>query len=420
MNLSEKSTTNCSTQNKIEQQINSIYMNESVFKCILGPPGTGKSQTIETFIEKDSSYGIKCSSTGRSALNIGGRTIHSTLGYFNTESLYHKVASGDIYKNLQTISNRYQNIIIDEVSALPGKQIDYICWSLQNFNKGKSANDKLGLLLTGDAGQLPPVDGNSFIECKYWDYFQVVHLQKIYRQTDEEFIKALMKIRLGKVLETLDYFDSVVHFFPKLMKGFPGLTFMTTNKMVTSFNNFVISGITSPQKHYEAVLEGEKKSEWKEILQGITLKIGCQIMIVCNNNIEGYVNGDVGVITDLMNTGVWVTLFRNGQSYFITRISHINLDLKNKEIGRIEFLPIKIAYATTVNKCQGLTLDNAQIYLKEGFFSQLSGGLSVALSRVRAKEGLRLVGSREDFVRCCYLNEKFKPLVLASTADTYL
>jgi len=121
-----------------------------------------------------------------------------------------------------------------------------------------------------------------------------------------------------------------------------------------------------------------------------------------------YANGDLGICRHLSQTGVIVELLRNKQEVLVQPIvrKYENFSSsKKKVLGRITYLPVKLAYGSTLHKSQGLTLDRVQIDINSNFLSKIQGALYVAISRARTTDGLRIVGSPEQFKRRCVINK---------------
>ena len=177
---------------------------------------------------------------------------------------------------------------------------------------------------------------------------------------------------------------------------------------------------------------GKLRSEWKNIPERLALKIGCYVMILSNQLPDfDYVNGDCGHLRGYENGEMQVELVRNGDVVSIPKlvrsvttkdkpagfsggrgegyVSYPHRDAKGRYIeGQIEYIPLRLASASTVHRSQGLSLDRAQIDFRNSFFGQ-PGMLYVGLSRVRTLEGLRLVGDRERFVKQCNHDPRVGP-----------
>ncbi len=388
---------------------------KDLFTAVLGPAGSGKSYRLKQLLDNDPTYGLKTSSSGISAVNIGATTLHSTLGYFNTEELLYKVADGSLYKILAKIRLKYRRLIIDEISMLPGQQLDLIMHVVQQLNQ-KYPDQPLGVEVVGDPGQLAPVskDGEvtvSFLQSKYWPLFSVTQLTDIKRQDNLEFIRALMLVRAGRAAEAADWFAERIGFNKDLDRDFVGTTFLSTNRDVDAYNAQALKKISSVEKGYKKTVQGKTKGEWNNIPQEVILKPGCKALVLVNN-IPEYANGDLVIVRELFRDNVLVEVLRTGKEHMISYAKLTNVEPgTTKEIGSLEFLPLRLADASTIHKSQGLTLDSAQVRVTDSFLRQLSGGLYVALSRVKTPQGLRLVGTKDAFIRGCFLAPTYRPYV---------
>jgi len=383
----------------------------NTYSAIIGPPGCGKSYTLNQLINEDPSYAIVTSTTGISALNVGGCTINSLLQYFDAADLYQKIYKDSNYllSKFKQISKEFKGIALDEISMMDGISFTIIVGQLNLFNK---TNDrKLNLLCLGDPGQLPVVSKTNktpaFFEVPAWNLFEIEYRNKIYRQDNQEFIDALSKIRLGKAKEVIDWFIENVEFSNYIDDKFNGSTFFSTNKKVDQYNYKKLKELKGEEYTYEAIREGPQSLEWKSIPDKTILKKKALVVLLNNNKDQGYVNGDLAYVKECTPNFVLVELLRNKQEKVVSFTTRKNSVIRKGKTGKVSYLPLRLGSALTVHRTQGLTINRAQIYLKENFLSRLSGGLAVALSRVTTPEGLRLVGNKDDFVKACYIEPKY-------------
>jgi len=377
-----------------------------MYEAILGPAGVGKSFTLNQRIAQDPQYALRTSSTGISAVNLGGgaTTINSALGYFDTKSLLLSVASKKVNKKLLAIEELYKNLGIDEISMLSAANVDLIFHSIEEFNR--TYNKSLGLVTSGDPAQLPSVDGKPFFLAKCWDRFKVTALNEVKRQTDIDFISALHLIRKGRADLAANWFEENVEFSNTVDRNFIGTTFYSLNVDVDTYNYQALKRIDKPSKRYESFVTGTKPCpSWREIPPYVELKEGALIILLINKMAEGYANGDLATVLEMYDSSILVKLHRNNRQVVIQNntLKYTPVGSK-KETGKITYLPVRLAWATSIHKSQSLTLDAVQLKLGGTFLPRLSGGLYTALSRVRTKEGLRLVGTKEDFIKSCYID----------------
>lgn len=403
-------------------------MTRLLYKVILGPSGSGKTTLINNKIKENSSFAIKTATTGRAALigsevlgenneNISGTTINSLLGYSTDIQLAKKVTNKSIYRRLKAISQRYQNIIIDEISMASALTINYLYLALNTFNSD-GRNPYLGLILTGDFAQLPHVTRGRVktkpaFESMYWDKFSIAKLKKVRRQNNKEFIRVLQHIRKGNSEDVIDWIDDNIGFNNEIDSNFEGTTIFTKNIDVNEFNKKKLLEIDSFSKDYEIRYGGMRPP--LELIGGriqevLTLKEGALIITLVNNIKEGYANGSLGIVRRLKPKSVEVEIISTRK---IVDIGYYRIDNKNiltdKSEGYISFIPIRLAYASTVHSIQGTSIDGGIQFKVKGdsFLRRLSGGLYVIVSRVRDYKKMRIIGSKEDFMKANYLDKRY-------------
>lgn len=263
-----------------------------------------------------------------------------------------------------------------------------------------------------DSGQLPAVQGKPFFEATCWKHFEVEFFKTIKRQSDQEFIEALNLIRKGEAEEAADWFEANVGFVDEVDENWQGLTFFSVNNEVNAFNTKCLSKIPNNPVVYRAVLTDKADSSWKSLPTRVIVKKGALIRMLFNNIDNGWANGDIAYITELFKNTIRAKLVRSAAEICIpySNLENVN-PLNGKTLGKLRIMQVKLAYASTIHSAQGLTTDGAQISLGHPFLQRLSGGLYTALSRVRTKQGLRLVGTKEQFIKSCYLDKTYLPWI---------
>lgn len=394
--------------------------------AILGPAGSGKTSLIK---EKEGL--LLTASTGIAALNLGGncRTINSVLGFYDTADLQLQIDKGNVLKNLFKVSSMYKGIALDEISMNCGKQIDKLNYSVLTHNKlveeSKKLKKKHNLLdfyKLGDIAQLgpPKEEHDPFHKAASWKYENVTYLSEIKRQNDPDFINAVNQLRFGRVRNVIDWFTSNVEFTKYLDMDFKGSTCFPTNKQVDEYNEFQMAKLKTPEHPYYSEITGIPSRDWKNIPDELIVKPGMKVMILANNFEERYANGDLGIIVDCFPRGVLVELDRDGRQVLVQYRELENTIISTKKtgepyqrrIGSIQYLPIRQGYSSTVHKLQGLTLEKLQLDVTHRFFSKLSGGLYTGITRVTHYSGLKIVGSKDDFIRACYINPMYLDYLL--------
>lgn len=382
----------------------------ALFTAVIGPGGSGKTYRIQELCKLDPRYCLKTSTSGISAVHLGGTTINSTLGYFDTQELFYKLANGSLISTLKKIKNQADRLYIDEISMLSGMQLNFIVKAIQKYNE-KFPNNRLGLELSGDFGQLAAVNDIPAFQSKFWNLFEIEYLNTVKRQENKEFIEALSQIRKGKAGDAADWLESNIGFHKKLDDNFEGTTIVPTNKEVDFFNSKSLKKIDTVSKTYIPILKGKAKVEWKQIPSQVTLKPGATVILL-NNKLPEYANGDLAVVKEVFAESVLVELHRTKKEHLITYHKVENQPVgSEKVIGTLEYLPLRLSFFLTCHKTQGLTLDRLQIKFDHKFWSNLHGGLYVACSRIRTPEGLRLVGTKDQFIKACYVNDLYRPYI---------
>ena len=414
-----------------EQQISfdKYIRGENIF--ITGPGGSGKSAIIKKIFNHANFCGKNiqvCALTGCAAvlLNCKAKTLHSWsgigLGNGTIEEIIKKIKINKYSKKSWKETNV---LVIDEVSMLSLKLFDL----LNSIGKTIRNNDKpfggIQLIFSGDFYQLPPVgnkdepDTSRFcFESEEWNsIFRIdnqIQLTKIFRQTDDLYVNILNQIREGKIKRKtnntlLEYVGRVMD--PNLVTE-PTKLFPTKNK-VENINNTKMGSLNTEEKEYTMkfvkdleMTKAEKQTRLnfseEEIevelcyLSGnlicdksIKLKIGCQVMSVINISSDKELdicNGSQGIITGFCDvTNCPIVKYNNGLKMVMTR--HVWTSEKIPGIG-ISQVPLILAWALTIHKSQGATMDTAEIDVGSGIFE--CGQTYVALSRVKSLDGLYL------------------------------
>lgn len=390
-------------------------------EALLGPPGSGKTWYINEELKKDERFGFKTASTGVAALiatddeNIMGRTIHSVLRFVHPWQLKENIKTGKINKTLAWIASNYDRLIIDEISMISAELFDLIVYAVNEYNSD-GRNIPLKLLVVGDFLQLPPISMKeeelalpAFMG-EYWKDFEINKLTEIRRQDNSEFLEVIKAIREDRAKEAVEWIENNIGFHPKEDKEFKGSSIFSTNKTVNAFNQDKLDRLIGKERKYKSVIEGEPPSIASRIPKEIVLKEGALVSIGVNNLKRGYANGSQGEVVELNKTSVKVRVFRTNEIETIGFNTQDNIVPETKKnIGYITYMPLKLAYATTVHSCQGLTIEGGlQCKLGDPFLRRLHGGLHVILSRCKNPFDYRLIGSRNSFIKSNYIDPLYK------------
>lgn len=407
---------------------------------ITGAAGTGKTYQVRERIANDPSEGLLCATTGIAAVNLNSTTLNSQLKFFDTESMINAYVSGRLVSRLARIGAKVRNLYIDEVSMMPAEQLDTLYQATQEANRRKMVTrtnpEGLGIVLVGDLCQLPPIKARWIFESECWPEFErgATRLEKNWRQADGEFLDAINHLRAGRGEEGADTLRRTsAEFSSALDLNFPGTTVMAKNDEVDRFNWQALQRVRGEKFAVNSKRWHVAKSpgEWKNIPERLELKIGAYVMILANDTREfTYANGDCGLVVGRDSTSVQVRLARNDEVVDIGTIERKvhspdseGFDKKRIPksptwgtpwfdelaekycIGSVKYLPLRLAWASTVHKSQGLTLDRVQLDLRNHFFSQPAMAY-VAVSRCRTPEGLRIVGDEELLAKRCKIEPR--------------
>lgn len=396
---------------------------------ITGPAGTGKTFLVKGRAEEPG-WGTLSATTGIAGVNMGTQTLHSLLAYFDTASLRDNYVTGRLHRMLRAVYARSCNLVIDEVSMLSGEQLSLIVDAADALAEQRD----LGLVLTGDMCQLPPIKEPWVFASEHWPRFEenTTRLTKHWRQADPRFLEALQHAREGDGEAAANGLKDLVEWRGALDLDFEGTTILPKNAQVDRYNQQRLAGLASPFIRSERDVWGSSSGEWKLIPKTLELREGCLVMILSNDRPDfTYANGDLGWVEGWkLPQGVGgepgefcIRLCRNNAIVCIPRIYrlttrddaphdgtmqrfkeeegkgrprkvHYDVKLRKYVTGWVRFHPLRVAYAATCHKVQGLSLDRVQLDVRDGFFGT-NGMAYVGLSRARTPEGLKIVGTPE-------------------------
>lgn len=393
------------------------------FLFLTGCAGSGKTYLLTQKNQEDASYTELCATTGIAAINLETKTVHSTLKYYDTDSLRDSYIDQRLHWVLRNIREEKRTIGIDEGSMLAAEQLDLIFDAINDINEDKNPK-KLGLHISGDLLQLPPVKADMIINAKCWSIFEqnTIRLNKIWRQGDTKFIEAINLVRKGDGRNAVPLLKECgVQFIPKVIDKFDGTTLIGENKLVDDYNAKRLMEINAETINSIPSRKGEQLGEWKTYIPNLSrFKVGAYVMILANNCPDfDFVNGDCGTIIAYNKTldAFVIKLKRNGNEVTIKRRTLLNLSRKDPQpyhhtkdftpyvdqftkkwvIGKVEYHPMRLAYASTIHKSQGLSLDKLQININTWNFG-LPGMAYVSISRARTAEGLFIAGTEAALV----------------------
>ncbi|HTA62642.1 MAG TPA: helix-turn-helix domain-containing protein [Bacteroidia bacterium] len=401
---------------------------------LTGKAGTGKTTFLKHIVKHTHKKSIIVAPTGIAAINAGGVTIHSLFqlpfGAYvpvnqttTTQQLSLKINGPiSIIKNLQMHESKrkllreLELLIVDEVSMLRADLLDAIDMVLRHIRRKNSVFGGVQVLFIGDLLQLPPVIKNEeweFLKPHYKSiYFfdsQVlqkekpvyIELDKIYRQADDTFISLLNNLRHNQItqgdIELLNNYYKP-DFKPKADENY--ITLTTHNYKALELNKTFLQELKNKSFFFEAELENDFSEYAYPIEKTLELKKGAQIMFVKNDatGAQRFFNGKIGVVSFIDADDIEVQ-FEDGTKLFLEKYTWENIKFKLNEttneieeqtIGTFTQYPVKLAWAITVHKSQGLTFDKAIVDIGAAF---APGQAYVALSRLRSLQGLVLTSA---------------------------
>jgi hypothetical protein len=385
-----------------------LKMGHSAF--ITGPAGSGKTHLLNEYIKylksNDVELGITAA-TGIAASHMNGQTIHAWSGLGIRDSL-----SPYDLENLEERSylwrrfERAQVLIIDEISMLHHFRLDLVEQILRSFKRNNLPFGGIQVIFCGDFFQLPPVSRMGEREALFayhsesWHKLspKICYLEEQYRQNDDSFLEILNSIRRNSISpEVLSRLTS--RFNKKPTEEDRPTKIYTHNANVDEENEKELAKIPGKVFEYEMTSAGQeflRDTLKKGCLspEKLRLKKGAKVMFTKNNFEEGYVNGTQGVVSVCDGSGITVKTTSGKIINVLPATWVIEEDGKIK--AQIMQYPLRLAWAITVHKSQGMSLDSAQIDLSRAFENGMG---YVALSRIRSLPGLFLEGLNDAALR---------------------
>ena len=408
-------------------------MNESLFNLaehtsrsifLTGKAGTGKTTFLNDFVRKTRKKHIVVAPTGIAAINAGGVTIHSMFGlplrtFLPTTDRVDSNLANNIAdlmphfkyrKDKLKLLREIEIIIIDEVSMLRADVLDMMDFSLRHVRRNQQKFGGVQMLFIGDLYQLPPVVRDEYVLKQYYDSpfffdsyalkelpFITLELTTVYRQKDEKFLEILNEIRDGAVGD-IDFDTLNERYLPDFEpKDEPYVYLTSHNRMADEINQKKLAALPGKSRFYDAEIIGnfnENQFPNDEILE---LKIGAQIMFIRNDasGEKRYFNGKLAEIVMVDDKEISVIIDGEDEIYKLKKETWEqkryslgeDKSIQEEVLGSFKQYPIRLAWAVTIHKSQGLTFDRLIIDAGKSF---ASGQVYVALSRCRTLEGIVL------------------------------
>ncbi|MFM2368617.1 MAG: hypothetical protein RL619_917 [Bacteroidota bacterium] len=402
----------------------------SVF--LTGKAGTGKTTLLREIIQTTHKNTVVVAPTGIAALNAGGVTIHSMFqlpfGGFIPDNSSPQFSESTKFETKATLRRHFKMsglkksvirnmelLVIDEVSMLRADLLDAMDYMMQTVRKKSTPFGGVQVLFIGDLLQLPPVIRDeewrtlkTYYKGKFFFHSHVVQqnpplyieLSKIFRQTDDVFISILNNLRNNQIsVDDIQNLNKYVNpnFDLKANKGY--ITLTTHNAKADAMNAQALEDLEGKLVVYKPEIVGDFPDKIFPVDEQLQLKVGAQIMFVKNDLSfdKHYFNGKMGIIKSLSSHEILVHFPEENKTIEVEKYEWQNIRYKvdemTKEIeeeilGTFVHYPIKLAWAITVHKSQGLTFDKAALDVSQVF---LPGQAYVALSRLRSLNGLILL-----------------------------
>ena len=395
-----------------QQKAFDLVANTNTCLFITGKAGTGKTTFIKRIQKEVNKNFLVLAPTGIAAIAVGGQTMHSFFGFpFQTIGPHTRL---DVLPEKKALLNEVDTIIVDEASMVRSDMVDGMDRYLRMAFETNMAFGGKQVVFVGDLFQLPPVvkQGSADAEMLrdlygpglpfFYKAFVLkrmnlpkIEFQKVYRQGDEDFLTILNKMRNGEVKsEDLALLNE--HVGTEENNEDFSVTLTSFNYMAEKINEQKLNEIEEEEFLYRAEIKDEFKNNDAPVPEVLRLKVGAQVIFCRNNPNSGYMNGTIAKVSALEENKILVRL-ENGGEIEVHKVSWENVEsqynrdtrkMESTIIGSFTQYPIKLAWAITIHKSQGMTFDRMHFDLSRGTFQ--AGQAYVAISRMRSLEGLTL------------------------------
>ena len=385
--------------------LNILKSGQNVF--LTGSAGAGKTHVLNEYIKYLKARKVPVAvtaSTGIAATHMNGMTIHSWSGI----GIKDKISRSGLLvletkKYLKKNLNKAKVLIIDEISMLHKNQLELVNTVLKHFKKNNEPFGGIQVVLSGDFFQLPPIGDEApkekfsfmapaWVEAK----LAICYLTEQFRQKDNDLNHILNEIRTGSLSEysrqKLIEAQNNTH-----DEDLTPTKLYTHNIDVDRINSKHLENLDGRQKEFDATTKGNQKilETFKKSVQAsenIVLKKGAKVMFVRNNPEAGYINGSLGEVIDYSDEGFPIVKLLNGKKIVANEENWTVENDSGTALATYIQVPLRLAWAITVHKSQGMTLDAAEIDLSKTFEK---GQGYVALSRLKELKTLKLLGFNE-------------------------
>ncbi|MEL6661631.1 MAG: AAA family ATPase [Pseudomonadota bacterium] len=374
---------------------------------LTGRAGTGKTTLLRRFLTDAGEKSIILAPTGVAAVNAGGQTLHSFFKFPPR-----MIEPNDIRRLRNTrLVKAIDTMIVDEISMVRADMLDAIDRSLKLNRKSKRPFGGVRMILSGDLHQLPPVvrgEEAEILEERYGGAyffnapafkeaeFTLLALKHVFRQADPKFLALLGALRQGRLtLPDAELLEPCVSGRSAIEASETHVVLTPNNANAFRINQARLDELTTPSRTFAANVDGQFEERSYPTEADLELKVGARVMLVRNDPEGRWVNGTLASVEGFGDTSVVVKI--DGKVYEIEPQAwekyRYDLDsetgkVKREVIGTFKQVPIRLAYAVTIHKAQGLTLEKVFIDFDRGMFAH--GQAYVAFSRARSLEGLEI------------------------------
>lgn len=399
--------------------INAIRAKNNV--CITGAAGTGKSFLLRLIKEHFPFIHITAS-TGVAAVNVSGTTIHSWSGigkaHLPATEIARFINSGPGTRLRRQIK-KAKLLAIDEISMISAQVLDLLDQVLKLVRENQKPFGGIQLVVLGDFFQLPPINKegemNFCFEANSWQEgnFHIFELKEIFRQQDLMFVELLNNVRHANIAEA-DLKILSERQAKAIPENIQPTMLVTHNYQAEKINLAKLAALPTKESVTYSMSEAGNENTVEFLKKNclaqpeLTLKQGAQVMMLKNSmQKQGIINGSIGVIIGFSKNDFPIVKFFNGEVCIIGpeewTVEIFNETTQTKEVvAAIEQIPLALAWAITIHKSQGMTLDHVLCDLTHSF---AEGQIYVALSRVKTLDGLYIRGFRPDLLK---INSKVK------------
>lgn len=380
--------------NEEQSKIITDIMKNNKNVVILGSAGTGKSTVVKEIIKECNKNNVNIgitATTGCAAILIGGSTLHSFMGIGTAqEEPQHLVNNILSKKNILLKLYKLQILLIDEISMMNAEMFTKVSNVLSIIRNNSKPFGGIQVIMVGDFYQLPPVTGEFCFKSEIWKDmdFNIHQLTKIYRQSDMYFQELLERAKQSIITqEDIEVLKKCK--YHKFSNDISPTRLYALNVNVKTINDIEYSKLNTTEKEYKTIYKNKKSQQYAskyQIEDTLKLRIGAQVMVTKNIDFDNnIINGTRGVVVSMSDANVTIKL-TNHNNY---TIGWSKINSADDDSIQIEYIPIKLAWAITIHKSQGVTLDCAEIDLGDDIFQ--CGQAYTALSRVKDLNSVRIV-----------------------------